>query len=127
MKPIVPAAVVLGLSAPVLQGCWASGMWSAHGGWARGLANSDDPAGKQEGRGDLHSFPGTPPFILSSLEVPWGLSCRWLVEVFTQMRGRPGTGAFLSTEGPHVEGICWCQSLLPALSPRLIHTACIQK
>lgn len=61
MKPIVPTVVVLGLSAPVLQGCWASGMWSAHGGWARGLANSDDPAGKQEGREDLHSFSRNSP------------------------------------------------------------------
>lgn len=96
MKPIVPAVVVLGLSAPVLQGCWARGTWSAHGGWAHGLANSNYLAGKQQGREELHSYsPGIPPFILSSLEMTWGLSCRWLAEVFTQMRGRPGTGAFL--------------------------------
>lgn len=64
-KPIVPAVVPLGLSVTVLQGCWAGGTWSAHGGWARGpggcLANSDYPAGKQEGRKELHSFSRNSP------------------------------------------------------------------
>lgn len=57
-KPIVPAVVVLGLSAPVLQGCWARGMWvpTVDGHWAleAALPIVTTPSGKQEGREELH-------------------------------------------------------------------------